>query len=158
MKLSSPSVNTHMTYHHGIADFLYSKSVVKHLEKVSHACAINILHIILTLPFITIVIPGAPQNLQISNHYAALNSSNMFNLTLTWSPPPMLETYGLTISMYIINCTNLQLPLQMNSILIRYTDALSVTFSNLCLFTSYNCCVAAISNHGRGKLACVPGR
>ena len=37
---------------------------------------------------------------------------------------------------------------------ITYSDYFNATLSNLHPFTTYNCCVAAKSNHGGGKLAC----
>ena len=87
-------------------------------------------------------IPGAPQNIRISN-------TSSSTISLTWSTP--LETYGLTIFRYIINCSTDSRILE-NAI--HYTDIHNATLFNLHPFTTYNCCVAANSNHGRGKLAC----
>ena len=92
-------------------------------------------------------IPGAPQSLKISS----VTSST---LSLTWSPPLVSQIHGLTISHYTINCSTGGGP-QPQSSVIKNTDVQSATFSNLHPFTFYNCCVAAVSNHGRGRLACI---
>ena len=90
--------------------------------------------------------PGAPLSVQLSN--ATTNSSI---ITLTWSPPLVSERYGLTIYGYIINCST-----DSGSLLeIKYTDILNVTVPNLYPFESYNCCIAANSSHGSGRVACV---
>ena len=90
--------------------------------------------------------PGAPHALRIS-------SATSSTLDLTWSPPLVSEIHGLTISQYIINCSTGLGPQMQNDI--KYTDTRSATFSNLHPYTFYNCCVAAVSNHGRGELACI---
>ena len=91
-------------------------------------------------------IPGAPQNVQVTN----VTSST---LAISWSPPLVSERYspGLQIFGYMISCTTGQDLLE-NAI--TYSDTLNATLSNLHPFTAYNCCVAANSNHGRGKPAC----
>ena len=91
-------------------------------------------------------IPGAPQNI------AVLNTTSS-TTTLTWSPPLVSETLGLTIISYTINCSLTDPNIQGSTV--KNTDAHSATLSNLHPFTIYNCCVAVNSNHGRGKLACL---
>ena len=90
-------------------------------------------------------IPGAPQKIQISN----ITSST---ISLFWSPPLVSERHGLTIFGYIINCLTDHSSLG-NSHL--HTDSHSAIFVNLHPFTAYNCCIAANSNHGRGRFACL---
>ena len=69
---------------------------------------------------------------------------------LTWSPPPVSENLGLTIYSYFVTCwTDSQPDID------KTTDSHSVTFSQLDPFTQYNCCVAANSNNGKGKFACI---
>ena len=72
---------------------------------------------------------------------------------MSWSPPLVSERYspGIQIFGYVITCTTGQGLLESA---ITYTDALNATLFNLHPFTAYNCCVAANSNHGRGKPAC----
>ena len=91
-------------------------------------------------------IPGLPQLLKFS-------SATSSTLALTWFPPQVSEIHGLTITQYTINCST-GLGAGQESIIIN-TDGLSATFSDLQPFTFYNCCVAAVSNHGRGKLSCI---
>ena len=96
---------------------------------------------------ILIDIPGSP-------HHFKISSSSSSTLTLSWSPPLVSEIHALTIFTYSINCSTE--PQTHNSMhVIKYTDSHSATFSELHPFTFYNCCVAAVSNHGRGKLACI---
>ena len=115
------------------------------IKKVAGWLAITCKHNIIC----SVDVPGAPQKLKMIN-------ATMFTLTLTWSPPS--NTHGLAISMYIINCSaSPQIQMHMNNI-VRYTDTLSASFSNLQPFTSYNCCVAAISSNGNGKQACKTGK
>ena len=95
-----------------------------------------------------IAVPGAPQNLSVQ----LSNATNSSTITLTWSPPLVSERYGLTIYGYIINCST-----DSGSLLgiEYYTDILNLTVPNLHPFNSYNCCIAANSSHGSGRVACV---
>ena len=90
-------------------------------------------------------IPGAPQNVVVSNTTSS-------TITLSWSPPPVSETHGLTIFSYTTNCS---MDLNIQSSTVMNTDTLSATLSHLHPFTIYNCCVAVNSNNGRGELACL---
>lgn len=99
--------------------------------------------------FIIIIdIPGAPQALRISSATSSI-------LALTWSPPLVSEIHGLTITHYAVNCSTLSLGQQTQETIIINTDVQSATVSNLHPFKYYNCCVAAINNHGMGRLACI---
>ena len=91
-------------------------------------------------------VSGAPQRVRISN-------ITLSTISLTWSPPLVSERHGLTISGYVINCSTES---RSNTVedAVHYTDSFSATLTNLHPFTTYNCCVAANSNHGRGNLAC----
>ena len=102
----------------------------------------------LALHFIHLDIPGAPQALRI---LIATSST----LALTWSPPLVSEIHGLTVTHYAVNCSTLSLGQQTQESVIINTDVQSATVSNLRPFTYYNCCVAAVSNHGSGRWACV---
>ena len=90
-------------------------------------------------------IPGAPLNVQAS-------SVTPSTIGLTWSPPLVSETLGLTIYSYFITCSTDSQP---DSNTIKTTDSHSATFSQLDPFTQFNCCVAANSNNGKGKFACI---
>ena len=90
-------------------------------------------------------IPGASQNVAVSNTTSS-------TITLTWSPPLVSETHGLTIFSYTINCST---DPSLQDSTVRVTDAHYVTLSNLYPFAIYNCCVAVNSNHGAGKVACL---
>ena len=90
-------------------------------------------------------VPGAPLNVQVSS----VTSST---IGLTWSPPLVSETVGLTIYSYAITCSN---DAEMHNDNVKTTDARSTTFSQLRPFMQYNCCVAVNSNNGRGRLACL---
>ena len=81
-----------------------------------------------------------------------VSSVTSSTIGLTWAPPLVSETLGLTISSYFISCS---MDPQPDSNTIKTTDSHSVTFSQLHPFTLYNCCVAANSNNGKGKLACM---
>lgn len=89
-------------------------------------------------------VPGTPQKFEVSN----VTSST---ISLSWFPPFISETLGLSIFNYIINCST-DHSLQNNVIL--QTDSLNATVLNLHAFASYNCCVAVNSTHGIGQLAC----
>ena len=91
-------------------------------------------------------IPGAPQNVQVTNVTST-------TITLTWSPPLIAETLELTIYSYNINCFR-DYNLKRNNTA-KTTDSLNATLSNLQPSTSYNCCLAVNSAHGRGKLSCL---
>ena len=91
-------------------------------------------------------IPGAPQNVQATNVTST-------TVSLTWSPPRISETIQLIIYSYNINCST-----DLNFIMgntVKDTDSLSATLSYLLPFTSYNCCLAVNSAHGKGKLSCL---
>ena len=95
--------------------------------------------------YIHTAIPGAPQSVQISNITSSI-------ISLSWSPPLVSERHGLTIFGYIVNCSADHSSLGNTHL---YTDIHNATFVDLRSFTAYNCCIAANSNHGRGKLACL---
>ena len=90
-------------------------------------------------------IAGAPQNVAVSNTTSS-------TITLTWSPPLVSETHGLTFFSYTINCST---DPSLQGSTVRITDAHYATLSNLYPFAIYNCCVAVNSNHGVGKVACL---
>ena len=89
-------------------------------------------------------VPGAPQRVQIFN----ITSST---ISLTWSPPLISERHGLNIFDYVINCSADNSSLGNNN---QNTDSQNATFVDLHPFTAYNCCVAANSSNGMGRLAC----
>ena len=93
------------------------------------------------MPFIYIAVPGAPQNLLVSD----ITSSS---ISLSWSPPPFSERLGLALYKYSINC------IHQNHAVVMQTEILNVTVANLHPFAPYNCCVAVNSTHGLGQLAC----
>jgi hypothetical protein len=91
-------------------------------------------------------VPGAPQAVQIFN----ITSST---ISLIWSPPLVSERHGLSIFGYIINCSADHSSLGNSSLV--YTEGHNATFVDLHPFTAYNCCIAANSSNGRGRLACL---
>ena len=91
-------------------------------------------------------IPGPPQNLQVTNVTST-------TIRLTWSPPLIAETLQLIIYSYNINCSTDSTLQRSNTA--KTTDILNATLSYLQPFTSYNCCLAVNSAHGRGKLSCL---
>ena len=92
----------------------------------------------------TVDVPGAPQNLQVTN-------ITSLSISLSWSPPLFSERLGLTIFNYSINCST-DHSLQE---IVKYTDLLHAGLQSLHPFTSYNCCIAVNSNHALGKLECL---
>ena len=127
-------------------DLAMEDSVICHLlSSAEYPHRVYILYLYnyrLSLVYIIIDIPGAPQNIRVTN-------TSSSTISLRWSTP--LETYGLMIFGYAINCSTES---KMLENVIHYTDIRNATLFNLHPFTTYNCCVAADSNHGRGKLAC----
>ena len=102
--------------------------------------------IAIKLIFFTADIPGAPNNVQVTNVTST-------SITLTWSPPLIAETFELIIYSYKINCSTGSYSKRSNTA--KTTDSLNATLSNLQPSTSYNCCLAVNSAHGRGKLSCL---
>ena len=99
----------------------------------------SLVHILYT------AVPGAPQGVQIFN-------ITLSTISLTWSPPLVSERHGLSIFGYIINCSADHSSLGYSSL---DTESHNATFVDLHPFTAYNCCVAANSSNGRGRLACL---
>jgi hypothetical protein len=90
-------------------------------------------------------LPGAPQGIQIFN----ITSST---ISITWSPPLVSERHGLNIFGYIINCSADHSSLGNGNL---HTESQNATFVDFYPFTAYNCCIAANSDHGVGRLACL---
>ena len=95
--------------------------------------------------YIYTAVPGALQEVQVLN----ITSST---ISLTWSPPLVSERHELNVLEYIINCSADHNSLGNKH---HYTDIQNATFVDLHPFTAYNCCVAANSSNGVGRLACL---
>ena len=78
-------------------------------------------------------------------------------ITLSWSPPHKSEKHG-TILSYIVYCSSQRLGeaiIRPRTIFSSAANETSTTIlSGLHPFTTYNCCVSATNDQGRGKLAC----
>ena len=101
--------------------------------------------LIIILLYTHSAVPGEPQSVQIASTASSI-------ISLTWSPPLVSERQGLTIFGYIINCSADHSSLGNTHL---HTDIHNATLVNLHPFTAYNCCVAANSSNGRGRLACL---
>ena len=94
---------------------------------------------------INTAVPGVPQGIQSFN----ITSST---ISLSWSPPLVLERHGLSIFGYTVRCLTAHSSLGYSNL---NTERPNTTFVDLHPFTAYNCCVAANSNNGIGRLACL---
>ena len=93
--------------------------------------------------------PGAPLNIHASN----ITSTTIF---LTWSPPSVSErSAGQNILGYHIICSSLTSVLGSYGNITAHKDIHNAIIAPVHPFTAYNCCVAADSSYGRGKLACL---
>ena len=90
--------------------------------------------------------PGPPQSLQVID-------TSSTDAILVWLHPPESQRYG-PILHYFINCSTTVSGYSDRTMQTSSNSTLSAAVTGLHPYTTYSCCVSAVSAQGRGDLRC----